>query len=177
MEGKLRKLRQVLVALAPPLTGIVLVLLTATPLYIGHVDRVMPQMGVLAVFFWVIYRPDLMSYGAAFAIGIVADLASGAPLGISAMVLLVVRRVVLGQQRFFIGKPFPVLWSGCAFIALPAALLQWLLASIYLFAGLEIMPVIFQALLTTLLFPPVAWLLTRCQVLLPMPRVPLHGRS
>jgi rod shape-determining protein MreD len=177
MDGKLRKLRQGLVVLAPPLTAIALVLLTATPLYIAHVGQIMPQMAVIAVFFWVIYRPDLMSNGAVFAIGLVADLVTGAPLGVTALVLLVVRRVVLAQQRFFIGKPFHVLWSGFALIALPAALLQWLVASVYLFAGLEIVPVLLQAGMTTLLFPPVAWLLTRCQVLLPMPRVPLHGRG
>jgi rod shape-determining protein MreD len=177
MDGKIGKLRQALVALAPPLTGIVLVLITATPLYIGHVGQIMPQMGVIAVFFWVIYRPDLMTYGAAFGIGLVADLVTGAPLGVSALVLLVVRRVVLAQQRFFIGKPFHVLWSGFALIALPAALLQWLLASIYLFAGLEILPVLLQAALTTILFPPVSWVLTRCQLLLPMPRTPLHNRG
>ncbi|MBT5433787.1 MAG: rod shape-determining protein MreD [Alphaproteobacteria bacterium] len=177
MEGFVRKLRQAIIALAPPLTGMILVLATATPLYIGHIGEVMPQLGVIAVFFWVIYRPDLMTYGAAFAIGLVADIVMGAPLGITALVLIVVRRVVLAQRRYFIGKPFRVLWFGFALIALPASLLGWLIASIYLFDGLAILRVLVQAGLTIVMFPPIAWLLTRCQVLLPMPRAPVLGRG
>jgi len=177
MEGSVRKLRQAIIALAPPLTGMMLVLATATPLYIGHIGEVMPQLGVIAVFFWVIYRPDLMTYGAAFAIGLVADIVMGAPLGITALVLIVVRRVVLAQRRYFIGKPFHVLWFGFAMIAIPAALLGWLIASIYLFDGLAIQRVLVQAGLTIIMFPPTAWLLTRCQALLPMPRAPVLGRG
>ncbi|MBC6439198.1 MAG: rod shape-determining protein MreD [Rhodospirillales bacterium] len=177
MDGWIRKLRQGVVALAPPFTGILLVLATATPLYFGHIGEVVPQLGVVAVFFWTIYRPDLMTYGAAFAIGLVTDVVTGTPLGMTSLVLIVVRRIVLAQRRFFIGKPFHVLWSGFALVMLPAALLGWLIASIYLFQGLDILRVLVQALMTVVLFPPTAWLLTRCQILLPMPRLPAIGRS
>jgi len=177
MEGGIRKLRQSIVALAPPLTGIILVLVTATPLYFSHVGTVMPQLAEIAVFFWTIYRPDLMSYGAAFAIGVVADLVTGAPLGVTALILVVVRRVVLAQRRATLGKPFHILWFSFAMIALPAALLGWLVGSLYTFHALSILNVLVQAALTIVVFPPVAWLLTRCQVLLPMPQIPAVSRG
>ncbi|MBN35118.1 MAG: rod shape-determining protein MreD [Rhodospirillaceae bacterium] len=177
MEGDVRKLRNAIVALAPPLTGIILVLATATPLYISHIGTVMPQLGVIAVFFWVIYRPDLMSYGAAFSIGIVADLVTGAPLGVTALILIVVRRVAMAKRRHALGKPFHVLWFSFALIALPAALFGWLVASVYTLQALSILNVLAQAAMTVLVFPLIVWLLTRCQVLLPMPQIPAVARG
>ena len=172
MEGRARKLGRDLLSLAPPLTGALLVLATATPLYMGHVGEIAPQLGVAAVFFWTVHRPDLMTFGAAFGIGLVADLATGAPLGMSALILIVLRRVVLAWRRFFVGKPFHVLWLGFALAAFPAALAGWSIASVYLFEALDIVRALTQAVFTVVLFPPVAWLLARCRDLLPAPRSP-----
>ncbi len=177
MDDWARKPLQGLASLAPSLTGALLVLATATPLYMGHVGEVVPQLGVAAVFFWTVYRPDLMTFGAAFSIGLVADLATGAPLGMSALVLIVLRRIVLARRRFFVGRPFHVLWLGFALFAFPASLAGWLIASVYLFEGLDIVRVAVQAAFTVVAFPPTAWLLARCQILLPMPRSPAFGRS
>lgn len=170
METTVRRLRQALVATAPLLSSLVLVLLGSMPLYVGHVGAVMPQLGVAAVFYWTIYRPDLMTYGAAFAVGLVADIVSGAPLGASALAVLVVRRIVLAQRRYLIGKPFHVLWSGFLLAALAAAAISWLAASLYLVHMIDVTPPLVRTLMSVVLFPPVAWLLARCQVMLPMPR-------
>ena len=170
MAGLARRLRHWIVALAPLASSVALVMATAMPLYLPHVGSVTPQLGVAAVFYWSIYRPDLMSYGSAFAVGIVADVLSGAPLGITALALVVVRRLVLAQRRFFLGKPFHVLWSGFLIVALAASLVVWIASSLYLFTLLAVVPLTLRTLVTVALFPVVAWLLARCQVLLPMPR-------
>lgn len=170
METTVRRLRQALVATAPLMSSLVLVLLGSMPLYVGHVGAVMPQLGVAAVFYWTIYRPDLMTYAAAFAVGLVADIVSGAPLGASALAVLVVRRIVLAQRRYLIGKPFHVLWSGFFLAAFAAAAISWLAASLYLVHMADVMPLLVRTLMSVVLFPPVAWLLARCQVMLPMPR-------
>jgi len=170
MDGLVRRLRQALVATAPLLSALVLVLLGSMPIYVAHVGAVMPQLGIAAVFYWSAYRPDLMTYGAAFAVGLVADLVSGAPLGASALAALLVRRIVLTQRRYMLGKPFYVLWSGFLLAAGVAAAIVWLVASLYNFHVAEILPATIRAVMSIVLFPAVAWLLARCQVLLPMPR-------
>ena len=173
MAGRWPEWRRGLLALAPAASGGVLVLLAATPLPMGHVGEAMPKLGVAAVFFWAVQRPDLMTYGAAFAIGLIADLATGAPLAISSLVLLAVRYAVPARRRFFAGKPFLTLWAGFALVALLAAALDWALSSLYLLALLAPGPVLFQTVLTVLLFPPLAWLFSRYR--LPLPRLPVPG--
>ena len=170
METAVRRLRQALVATAPLLSSLVLVLLGSMPLYIGHVGSVMPQLGVAAVFYWTIYRPDLMTYSAAFAVGLVADVVSGAPLGSTTLAVLVVRRIVLAQRRYLIGKPFQVLWTGFLLAALAAAAISWCTASLYLLHFIDVGPLLVRTMMAMVLFPPVAWLLARCQMMLPMPR-------
>ena len=170
MHTAVRRLRQDLVATAPLLSALVLVLLGSMPLYIGHVGAVMPQLGVAAVFYWTIYRPDLMTYGAAFAVGLVADIVSGAPLGSTALAVIVVRRLVLAQRRYMIGKPFQVLWTGFLLASLAAAAIAWCAASLYLFHLIEVGPLLVRVAMSMVMFPAVAWLLARCQVMLPMPR-------
>lgn len=170
MELSIRRLRQAIIATAPLLTTVVLVLFSSLPTYISHVASIMPQLGIVGVFYWSIYRPDLMSYSAAFSAGLIADLLTGAPLGATALALVVVRRLVLAQRRFFLGKPFHVLWSGFLLAALAAAAVTWFAASVYLVTLVDVVPMAIQALAAALLFPPLAWLLTRCQILLPMPR-------
>jgi rod shape-determining protein MreD len=170
METAVRRLRQALVATAPLLTSLVLVLLGSMPLYVGHVGVVMPQLCVAAVFYWTIYRPDLMTYGAAFAVGLVADVVSGAPLGSTALAVLIVRRIVLAQRRYLIGKPFQVLWTGFLLAALAAAAIAWCTASLYLLHFVDAWPLLVRTMMAMVLFPAVAWLLARCQVMLPMPR-------
>lgn len=170
MEPTIRRLRQALVATAPLLSSLVLVLLGSMPLYVGHVGAVMPQLGVAAVFYWTIYRPDLMTYSAAFAVGLAADIVSGAPLGSTALAVLIVRRIVLAQRRYLIGKPFQVLWTGFLVATLAASFVSWCAASIYLLHIVDVGPLLVRTMMSLVLFPAVAWLLARCQVMLPMPR-------
>jgi len=177
MDSPLPRLRRALVATAPLLTSLVLVLVASMPLYIGHVGAVMPPLGVAAVFYWSVYRPDLMTYGAAFAVGLVADIVSGAPLGASALAVLAVRRLVLAQRRFLIGKPFHVLWSGFALSALCASTVSWCAASLYLVHAIDPLPLAARTVVSIVLFPAVAWLLARCQVMLPMPRAAVLQRG
>lgn len=174
-ELRRSELRRKLLALAPAASGVVLVLLAAVPLPVGHIGEAMPKLGLAAVFFWAAHRPDLMTCGAAFVIGLVADLATGAPLAISALVLLAVRQAVSVRRRFFVARPFRELWAGFALVAPLAAALDWALSSLYLLAFLAPGPVLFQTALTVLLFPPLAWLFARHQAALPLPRLPVPG--
>ena len=112
----------------------------------------------------------LMTYSAAFAVGLVADIVSGAPLGSTALAVLIVRRIVLAQRRYLIGKPFQVLWTGFLVAALAAAAVSWCTASVYLFRLIDVGPLLVRTVMAMVMFPAVAWLLARCQVMLPMPR-------
>lgn len=159
-------LRRRAVSFLPLVSAVALVLVTSTPLYFGHVGDVAPRLGVTAVIFWTVYRPDLFGYGYAFFLGIVADLMTGLPLGISALVLVMVRHGVLTRRRYFLRKSFHVVWAEYALVVIAAAIIDWMLAALYLWSNPGLLVHVFQVLLTVALFPGVYWLLARCQGLI-----------
>lgn len=138
-----------------------LLLVGAVPLHLPGYGTIAPSLGLMAVYYWAIHRPDLLRPGFAFVLGVLQDLLSGAPLGMTALVYVLVHRVVLIQRRVFLATTFPMLWLGFALIALAAAVVRWaghcLLDMVLAPPG----PVFVQALLTVTLFPVFGWLFIR----------------
>lgn len=150
----------------PVATIFLTVLLGQLPFPLPFFADVSPSLALMAIYYWVAFRPDLTPRWAVFSVGLVQDALTGAPFGLYALVFLLVLEIVLNQRRFISGKPFWVFWSGFALVAPMAALAAWMLAS--LLRG-EVMPfdsVLIGLLLTLLAFPPVAWLLVQEQKLL-----------
>jgi rod shape-determining protein MreD len=147
--------------LAPFAVTVMLVLLSMVPLHIPGFASVSPWLALSAVYYWAIHRPDLLWPSAVFVVGILADLLSGGPLGMNALVLVTVHWAVLTQRRYFLASTFPLMWFGFALAALAVAIMQW---SAFSLLNAQLMPftaVLFQALLTLALFPAPAWLFIR----------------
>jgi len=106
----------------------------------------------------------------AFLCGVVVDLLSGVPLGVSALVFLFTRAVVLPQRRYFVDRLFPFVWGGFTVLAAAAIAFLWLLGSFFEGAMLDMRTVTLQWVLTVASFPAVAYLLMRVQrAVLPPP--------
>jgi len=142
----------------PVLLTLILVLLNVVPLHIPGLSRVMPILPLMAVYHWAIYRPQLMPPLAVFLIGACHDVLSGSPLGVNALVFLVVYGVVVFQQRFFVGKSFFVVWLGFGLMAFGASVLSWMLVSVLSVTLAEPKAVFFQFLMNFSFFPILAWL-------------------
>jgi rod shape-determining protein MreD len=147
----------------PTLTILVLVVATVMPLRIPDYAAVAPLLALAGVFHWTIYRPDLMSSLAVFACGLIFDLLSGAPLGVTALLLLIARGVILPQRRFFINRLFPFVWGGFTLLAAAAIAFLWLLGSVLEGAILDMREAALQWVLTVACFPGVSYPLMRIQ--------------
>lgn len=145
--------------LTPFLLTMASVLIAVLPLQLPNVGMTAPVWPVMAVFYWSLYRPDLMPAPAVFVIGLMLDTLSGAPVGISAVAFLFVHGIVTAQRRFFYGKPYAIVWLGFALIAAAALTLSWLLASIWHGTILGTRIIAFQYLLTVGCFPVLSWAL------------------
>jgi rod shape-determining protein MreD len=141
----------------------VLVILSVIPLQVPGFARVVPFLALIAVHHWTIYRPDLMPSYAVFLIGILQDLLSGTPLGVHAVVFLLVYGVVLWQRRFFVGKAFVITWLGFSIVSAVAALLTWALISAYYVSLVDPRALVYQYSLTLGFFPILAWVFLRWQ--------------
>lgn len=161
-QGLWQRLDHAARGLIPLATALILMLLGLIPWHVPDLGTVAPPLAMMAVFYWSIHRPDLMTAPKAFTIGLFQDLLTG-PLGVNALVMLLVQGGCASQQKFFHGKTFMVSWWGFALVALPSVLLSWALASALLGAMVPIWPTTILYGLTVGLFPPAAWMLIKTQ--------------
>lgn len=92
-------------------------LLTVVPAHVPGLQPVVPILPIIMVFHWSLYRPDLMPAAAVFVVGMLYDALIGAPIGLHAVVFVAVHAVVDTQRRFFVNKPFGIIWLGFAVVS------------------------------------------------------------
>ncbi|MBM3510857.1 MAG: rod shape-determining protein MreD [Alphaproteobacteria bacterium] len=146
--------------LVPAATILLVLLLSLVPLNLPYFSQVAPAVTLIAVFYWTIYRPDLLPPVTVFVLGALQDLVVGTPLGMSALVLLLTSGFVSSQRRALLGKSFAIIWLGFAVTALCGALLSWVAASLYFLTMVRIVPVLVQGAVTAALYPLFAWCLS-----------------
>jgi len=149
--------------LTPFALTFLLLVVGAIPFHIPGFAQVAPMLSMIGVYFWAVYRPDLMPAVAVFLIGIVHDFLSGLPVGVSALIFLVVLGAALAQRSFFFGKSFVIVWIGFIFVAAGALALEWLLLSIISGELIQVRSALYQFGLTVAVFPVLSWMFTRWQ--------------
>jgi rod shape-determining protein MreD len=147
----------------PAASLFVAAVLSILPMHIPGYVALVPAFSLMATYHWTVYRPDLLPATALFAVGLFEDLLAGGPLGVTPLVLLLARALVLRRRRWFVGRPFPFVWTG--FTALTAAALGslWALHCLFAFAVVDFRSTVFRAVLTISLFPAASFLLGRSQ--------------
>lgn len=147
----------------PTITMLMLALLSVLPLRFPDYAAVATLLALAGLYYWTIYRPELLPPVAIFLSGLVLDLLSGAPLGIAALVFLLARVVVMPQRRFFVDRLFPFVWGGFTLLAAGTIAFLWLLGSLFSGVVLDMRAATLQWVLTVACFPAVAYLLMRVQ--------------
>ena len=153
--------------LTPSLIVVALVIISVLPLHIPGYSPVIPSLVLMAVYYWVLHRPDLLPAVAVFFIGILHDILTGGPLGVQASILLVAYWVTGSQRGLFLEKSFLVVWWGFMMIAAGAAIMQWILMSLIFGTLIVPQPAVFAYLLTVATYPLFAWAFARAQRTLP----------
>lgn len=147
------KLDTVARQIAPFGLTMVFTLLSVLPLHVPGLGVAGPVWTIMSLYYWALYRPDLMPAAAVFLVGLMLDALSGAPLGVNALVFLMVHRLVVTQRRFFYGKPFAIVWLGFALVTAGALAAGWLLTSLWHGRIIDQRILVFQYILTLALFP------------------------
>lgn len=150
----------------PVIVTVLLVLISVIPSHVPGLGRIGPMFSLISVYYWTVYRPDLLGYGAVFAIGLLEDAVSGTPLGVGSLMLLLVHAGVVTQYKFFNGKSFAVTWWAFTVVAALAALVRWLCNSVLQGTFVNVEAPLFAYLMTVALYPLVGWMLVRVQLFL-----------
>jgi rod shape-determining protein MreD len=149
--------------LVPTAFTLVLAILSVIPLGIPGYAQVTPNFVLMSIYYWTIYRPDYLPYVVVFLIGLLVDLLTFGPPGVTPFALLIVRATVLGQRKFFVGKNFPILWWGFALATVGVTVLLWGVGGLYGGRPLDPRSFAFQAVLTAAFYPVLSWIFSRVQ--------------
>lgn len=157
----LRQLDAQLRVVVPFLTALIAVLIDVAPL-IGSGPAGLTSFSTLCVvYFWSLYRPDLFTPSAAFLTGLIYDGLAGLPLGLTSLALLLVRNLMVVQQRFFLARSFPVVWSCFLVLAPVIEAARWLVSSLWWGHAFAFRPMLLELAITVAWYPAASWLLSR----------------
>ena len=149
--------------LLPIATTLLAMIISIQPAYIPGYASVAPAFTLMAVYHWTIYRPKLLPPLSLFLIGVTQDLLTGALPGVSALVMLLARTVVLRLRRHFINRSFPFVWTGFTMLTGGAMLLLWTVLCLLDRVVIDFRGTVFRAVLTISVFPAASFMLGRTQ--------------
>ncbi len=153
----------------PVVLALLAVLVDLAPRPAGGGGGLAPFSTLAVVYFWSVYRPDLMTAAAVFAVGLVYDVLSGQPLAGTALALLLGRGALIARRRFFDAKSFSVIWALFLLWAPAVELVRYVAAAGLLGALVDPRPLVVQCALTVALYPALSWVLVRFHGLVRMP--------
>ncbi|MDX2104215.1 MAG: rod shape-determining protein MreD [Alphaproteobacteria bacterium] len=148
-------------SITPALVTVVMALVSVLPIGWQAPHPAVPAFTLMSVYYWTVYRPDLLPPVAVFVIGVFQDLLTGGLVGVTALLLLATHGVLLGQRKLFLGKPFWLAWIGFALVAAAAGAAQYLIVATLYWTLVPIGQAVMQALTTVLAFPLLAWFFIR----------------
>lgn len=137
-----------------------LCLLSVFPLDLWRVTSVHPAFLLMAIYHWAVFRPQTLSPLGAFIAGFLLDLLTAAPPGLNAMTFVAAQWFARTQRRFLIGQSFVVVWLCFFLMSFAAGSLQWVVFALYHATLPPVRAVLTDALLTGLLYPAAASLLS-----------------
>lgn len=150
----------------------VLFLFSVTALPWSVMGAVKPQLVLVAIYYWAIYRPTLVPPYLCFAVGLMIDIISGLPLGLNAVVLTLVQLVVRNQRQFLMAQAYFTIWAVFVLVGFLALFLEWGMFGLAQMIWPPILPVMLSATTTVLLFPVVTFFLVLTHRILPITQTP-----
>jgi rod shape-determining protein MreD len=145
---------ELLLWLATPIAiTCVLFILCIIPKHIWGMNYVMPLLPLLSIFYWgTIHAPE-MPYWFACLIGLLMDVITGVPLGLSALLYLLFLVITHTQSKYIHKEVFMIIWGYFMMLVAVICISQWLIISL---SGKQLQPipaVFIQWLLTIGLYP------------------------
>jgi rod shape-determining protein MreD len=115
-----------------------------------------PSLTLIVVFFWVSRRPTLLPPILILLIGLWHDILIGAPIGLTSLLLLIVRAAIVEQNIIVFSQSFILGWIGFAALCTGVTLLEWMLVSWLQNEFLALSPFVVQVMLSIILYPVIA---------------------
>lgn len=148
--------------LTPFATTLLLLILGLVPLRLPYLPPLSVSLVLVSVYYWAVHRPSALPAPAVFALGLLADLLGGGPLGVNALVLLAAYAGTAALRRWLVGASFAIVWWGFAIVSAGALLVTWMITW-FLAGAADPSPGVSGALFAIGAYPLLATLFARAQ--------------
>jgi rod shape-determining protein MreD len=143
----------------PFLTILFLIIMMVLPYNIPLIDDIMPFLTLIGVYYWSVFKPELVPVSVIFVLGLIQDILLGSPFGLMSLLLVVVQQFIFIQGRQFLERDFLFNWFVFVMIVIGFGALSWGITSLYFRVFLDFIDVIGQILLTIAFYPLITWML------------------
>lgn len=150
-------------AIIPVFCGLLGVALSAMPVSLTGGAVPPPLLGFMPIYFWCLFRPDLMPAAAVFIIGLAQDLLSGAPPGLWTASFIATYAFVDRQRDSLAGLANVGAILGFALAAVFCGMTAYVIAWIYYWHVPPFTPLLLQVAVTMLCYIPALPLLSAVQ--------------
>ncbi|MFK7840120.1 MAG: rod shape-determining protein MreD [Bdellovibrionales bacterium] len=131
----------------------------------------------MIVFYWSIHRPSIIPTFAAFILGLLLDILSGAPLGFNAMILLFLQWAMTDQRAFLSAQSFPMIWLIFSLVQTAIMILQWFVTGLLNFNWTALSELWSPLIIAIVTFPFIALILHFTLKILPNMKMSLSSRE
>ncbi len=128
-------------------------MLSVIPKHIWGMNYTMPLLPLLPIFYWGTIQAPEMPYWFAFLIGLLMDVVSGLPLGLTALLYMIFLVVTHSQSKYIHKEGFIIIWGYFMLLVAIICLCQWLLISFSAKQWQALPAALIQWLLTVGLYP------------------------
>lgn len=120
---------------------------------VSYTGYYMPHLVLLAIYYWSLFYPSLMPDWLIFLLGLLFDIIFGLPFGASALQFLLLAWITKSQRDTIMKQPFLAMWGVSCLILIVAALMQWMVNSLYYKQLYQISDVLIQFAPTAAIYP------------------------
>ena len=113
----------------------------------------MPSLPVAVLFFWVVYRPDLLTPYLVLFSGLFFDLMSDGPIGVWALTFVVLFALTFSQRVSLVARVGLEQWAGYVFYCMFATMFVWTIVSLYSGVWLNPAPFLIDSAMLSVLYP------------------------
>ena len=139
--------------IVPFFSTVLCILFTMIPLGLSNAFMAPPSFALMAIFTWILVRPSLMPAAAVVVLGLLQDLIWGGPLGLWGVVFLLAYVLTLSQRQFLNGRGFGITWAAFGVVAVVCELLAWIIASLFYWQVMPVLPILSQTILSFAFYP------------------------
>jgi len=148
-----KRLELFFLASLPALITLALTIFFLASKHVGGLNRFMPFLPLIPIFYWGMAQARDMPYWFVFALGMMMDAVMGLPLGLSSLLLIFFLVMLRAQRKYIHKEGFVIKWGYFAALMAAMSALNWIMLAFFTGRSPSFGPAFIQWFLTVCCYP------------------------